>query len=90
MLMINCAWCLFQTANLSVVKPKYFYYFQVDEGTPPYPRSTALWWFYCKSASSQNTTTEAPAALAARELADEDEDNRNITVIRIHSDSGHL
>lgn len=62
---------------------------QVDEGNPPYPRSTALWWFYCKSASAQNTTTE-PAALAARELEDEDEDNRNITVIRIHSDSGHL
>lgn len=56
--------------------------FEVDSAEPPYPRSTSIWWFDCKSASNE---INMPATNAS------EENNRdNITVIRIDSESGYI
>lgn len=58
--------------------------FEVDSGDPPYPRSTSVWWFDCKSIShTSNVTEESPSS---EELLSSD----NSTVIRIDSNSGHI
>lgn len=51
--------------------------FEVDSGIPPYPRSTSVWWFDCKSVSHRTDPTEATPDSAEIYSTD------NTTVIRI-------
>ena len=77
--------------------------FEVDSGDPPYPRSTSVWWFDCKSASHRTDPTDVTLNSAeifnkSAHRTDSTEDTvnddiytrDNITVVRIDSDSGHI
>ncbi|GIY55168.1 stromelysin-3 [Caerostris darwini] len=58
--------------------------FQVDTSDPPFPRSTSVWWFECKSISHKDDSIETSTHLQEIVVRD------NNTVIRIDSNSGNL
>ncbi|XP_054709700.1 matrix metalloproteinase-16-like [Uloborus diversus] len=57
--------------------------FEVDSSDPPYPRSTSVWWFDCKSISHETNSTGATVNATARE-------NRAGNTYRVDSSSGTI